>query len=131
MPFERFPKTLESKLKENEDIQTLKKEMIRRSEEAFLPSLTIRDGLLVMFVTSFLYNCRHDTGNESDIITLARRIQSECNSKSKQSGTDESRCEKFEQMKFANILGIYQIAEKLIRDNLNEDFFKAFNQHSK
>ena len=125
--FGRFLKTSESVLKENEDIKTLKKEIIRRSEEVFLPSLTIRDGLFVMFVASFLYNCRHGTGNESDIITIARHIQSEYDSKCKRTAADESGGETFEQMKFANILDIYQIAERLIRDNFDEDFFKAFN----
>ena len=33
-------------------------------------------------------------------------------------------------MKFANILGIYQFTEKLIRKNFNEDLFKTFNQPS-
>ena len=33
-------------------------------------------------------------------------------------------------MKFANILGIYQFTEKLIRKNFDEDLFKTFNQPS-
>lgn len=87
-----------------------------------LPSISQRDGIVLMFVISFLEKCSKGKARVEDLDVIVSHISSELTSSVDLSGNDLGLGDPLDHLKFTNIINVYTYISRAISDYFGNEF---------